>query len=116
MVTARHGHGRYACGIALAHKDRCHGHRVRPWKLPGLGSLSYSALHGFQIGTSTFERVTNSGTNFMKRVTSMWILDIDACQDITMDESGVDKAVRAFYVTEPYAPRPLSDDPYGEEL
>lgn len=55
---------------------------------------SYSALYGLQIGTSTFERMINSGTSFMKCVTSMWILDFDACQDITMDESGVDnKAV-----------------------
>lgn len=79
-------------------------------------AMSSLALHDLQIGTSTFERVTNSGTNFMKRVTSLWILDFDACQNITMDESGVDKAVRAFYDTEAYAPRPLSDDPYGEEL
>lgn len=33
---------------------------------------------------STFEYVTNSNANFSKRVTSLWLLDFDACSTIMM--------------------------------
>ena len=56
--------------------------------------------------TSTFEYVTNSNPDFSKRVTSLWLLDFDACSDITLDKVGVKAAVKAFLENEPYFPRP----------
>ena len=63
-------------------------------------------LTGLQTPQSTFEHVTNSHPNFRRRVTSLWLLDFDACSDISMDQAGVDKACRAFMETDPYFPRP----------
>ena len=37
---------------------------------------------------------------------SMWILDFDCCNAMSMDESGVDQAVGAFFRNDPYYPRP----------
>lgn len=66
--------------------------------------------------TSTFEYVTNSNANFSKRVTSLWLLDFDACSSITMDVEGVRMASKAFIETEAYYPRPNSMDPFGQQL
>ncbi|KAK3364171.1 hypothetical protein B0T25DRAFT_445778 [Lasiosphaeria hispida] len=46
--------------------------------------------------TSTYDRVQHNTLNFTKRVTSLWMLDLDACSDIAMDSNGVDMAVKAF--------------------
>lgn len=69
-----------------------------------------------KIPTSTFEYVTNSNANFSKRVTSLWLLDFDACSDITMDQTGVDMACKAFIETEAYYPRPHNPDPFAQQL
>lgn len=65
---------------------------------------------------STFEYVTNSNANFAKRVTTLWLLDFDACSDITMDQVGVDMACKAFIETDPYCPRPHNLDPLARQL
>ena len=65
---------------------------------------------------SMFEYVTNSNVNFIKRVTSLWLLDFDACTDITMDHAGVDKACKAFIETDPYCPRPRERDEFSQQL
>lgn len=62
---------------------------------------------------STYFYVTNTNANFTKRVTSMWVLDFDACSDITMDQAGVDKACKAFIETNYYCPRPHKADPFA---
>lgn len=36
----------------------------------------------------------------------LWCLDFDRVKGITMDEAGVDDAVRAFHLNDPYYPRP----------
>ncbi|KAL8778518.1 MAG: hypothetical protein Q9213_007376 [Squamulea squamosa] len=36
----------------------------------------------------------------------VWILDFDCCGDIAMEKAGVEQAVRAFYLNDPYFPRP----------
>ncbi|KAJ5176580.1 uncharacterized protein N7482_002457 [Penicillium canariense] len=40
-------------------------------------------------GSSTYERITNTGPTFKKRIVSLWILDFDACSPINMDISGL---------------------------
>lgn len=67
-------------------------------------------------GTSTFEHSTHITPNFRKRAVSLWILDFDACGPITMDKAGVRQAVKAFFDTAPYCPRPSSQDKYAENL
>jgi hypothetical protein len=52
---------------------------------------------------TTFEGI---GLNFGKREIQMWLLDFNLCDNITMDEAGVDKAVQAFLINDPYYPRP----------
>ena len=59
---------------------------------------------------STFEYVTNANIDFTQRVTNLWLLDFDACSDLTMDQSGVEKACNAFLETEPSCPRPVERD------
>ena len=65
---------------------------------------------------STFGYVTNSSPNFARRVTSLWLLDFDACRDISLDQAGVDLACKAFVETEAYFPRPHSLDDVAQEL
>ncbi|KPM45573.1 hypothetical protein AK830_g969 [Neonectria ditissima] len=64
--------------------------------------------------TSTFEQVTHSAINFGKRITSLWMLDFDDCENISMDEQGVNLAVRAFLETNFYCPKPNTGDPFIE--
>ncbi|KAL8689393.1 MAG: hypothetical protein Q9218_004930 [Villophora microphyllina] len=66
--------------------------------------------------TSTFGYVTKHQPNFGKRVTSLWLLDFDACSDISMDQAGVDKACKAFVETDPYFPRPNNADRFAQQL
>ncbi|KAI1146025.1 zinc finger protein-domain-containing protein [Nemania diffusa] len=44
--------------------------------------------------------------NFQRRTVQVWLLDFNQCQSITADEAGVDKCVTAFYMNDPYYPRP----------
>lgn len=41
-------------------------------------------------------------------VTHIWLLDFNQCQPITMDEQGVDQAVKRFFDNDPYYPRPAA--------
>lgn len=47
---------------------------------------------------------------------AMWILDFDLCKRVSMDEAGVDQCVKAFYLNEPYYPRPGRDSPEDQTL
>ncbi|KAJ6012607.1 hypothetical protein N7522_002962 [Penicillium canescens] len=40
----------------------------------------------------------------------MWVLDFDLCGEMSMDEAGVQQAVRAFQQGEPFYPRPAIDN------
>lgn len=40
------------------------------------------------------------------------MIDFDDCSDITMNERGVDKAVKAFIETNHYCPRPNTGDAF----
>lgn len=63
--------------------------------------MSIEAIQQLVPKMSTFEHVTNSRPDFTKRLISLWLIDFDACEDITMDGAGVRKAVRAFIEKEP---------------
>lgn len=46
----------------------------------------------------------------------LWLLDFNQCRTMSMDEEGVEKAVHAFRVNDPYYPRPPVDgDDNGED-
>ncbi|KAK5996375.1 hypothetical protein PT974_01709 [Cladobotryum mycophilum] len=64
--------------------------------------------------TSTYEQITNSTGDFTKRITSLWMIDFDDCEDITMDVAGVDKAVKAFLETNFYCPKPNTEHAHIE--
>lgn len=46
-------------------------------------------------------------TDFRKRSIHIWVLDFNQCRSISMDEAGIDLAVEAFFLNDPYYPRPL---------
>ncbi|KAF2430267.1 hypothetical protein EJ08DRAFT_670603 [Tothia fuscella] len=47
---------------------------------------------------------------------SIWMLDFDCCNTMTMDEAGVEQAVAAFFRNDPFYPRPGSDYPHDKIL
>lgn len=47
---------------------------------------------------------------------SMWILDFDCCQPLSMDETGVEQACAAFFKNDPFYPRPGGDEAADTEL
>lgn len=65
---------------------------------------------------STYEASTHATVNFTKRVTSLWLIDFDDCQDITMDEAGVELAVKAFLDTLYYCPKPNTGRQFIDKL
>ena len=40
-------------------------------------------------------------------MTHTWLLDFSQCQPISMDETGIDQAVKRFMDNDPYFPRPF---------
>lgn len=54
---------------------------------------------------STWKEATNQ--TFGKRFIYLWVLDFNQCQSMSMDEVGIDLAVEAFFLNDPYYPRPL---------
>jgi hypothetical protein len=59
---------------------------------------------------------TETALNFKKRAVYMWLLDFNNCSEITMDESGVEKAEAAFWRNDPYYPRPVPPNHQDEYL
>jgi hypothetical protein len=47
---------------------------------------------------------------------SLWILDFDCCQPLSMDEAGVERACVAFFKNDPFYPRPGGRETADEEL
>ncbi|KAM0554735.1 hypothetical protein ACHAPJ_006807 [Fusarium lateritium] len=47
---------------------------------------------------------------------SMWIIDFDCCDPITMDEEGVEAAAQSFWRNDPYYPRPGSDKYFDQQF
>lgn len=55
---------------------------------------------------STWKEGMNQ-TDFRNRRIHIWVLDFNQCRTMSMDESGIDLAVEAFFLNDPYYPRPL---------
>ena len=64
---------------------------------------SYSTLSNLPKNTSAIQE--GKDLTFYKRKIQLWMLDFDQCKPITMDEAGVDQAVEAFCINDPYFPR-----------
>jgi hypothetical protein len=47
---------------------------------------------------------------------AIWILDFDCCNDMTMDESGIEQACRSFWRNDPFYPRPGSSNASHQKL
>jgi len=47
---------------------------------------------------------------------SMWILDFDCCQELSMDEDGINRATRCFWRNDPFYPRPGSESCKDDQL
>jgi hypothetical protein len=58
--------------------------------------------HGQWSHTSS----NSSVIDFKGQRVCMWLLGFNRCQDMTMDESGVNQAVDTYFVNDPYYPRP----------
>jgi len=76
--------------------------------------VDISRLLSLKTVTSTYEETTHAAADFTKRATSLWLLDFDDCEDITLDEKGVDKAVKAFLDTNFYCPKPNTGNDFIE--
>ena len=95
----------------------------------GVSTLNYNSLHYFQDGLknvpwcrfmplellvgskdpkSTFEYVTNASIDFTQRVTNLWLLNFNACSDLIINQSDVEKACKTCLETGPFCPRPVS--------
>jgi hypothetical protein len=48
--------------------------------------------------------------NVHRRAIRLWMLDFNQCRNITPDEAGIKTAVDAFFINDPYFPRPLRGD------
>ncbi|EHK47886.1 hypothetical protein TRIATDRAFT_192157 [Trichoderma atroviride IMI 206040] len=47
---------------------------------------------------------------------AIWILDFDCCNDMTLDESGIENACRCFWRNDPFYPRPGSSNASDQKL
>lgn len=78
--------------------------------------LTSTDLESMAVGTSTYVQVHGHTTpNFGRRVMAFWVMDFDQCKTITVDESGVMKAVGALQRNF-YCPRHGSGREYQESL
>lgn len=76
------------------------------------GRMDLETLNTYTGPTSSYEKMTHSRADFTKRMTSLWMVDFDDCTDISMDDHGVAKAVKAFLETNHYCPRPNTGDEF----
>ena len=63
-------------------------------------------IAGIDANDVEFVLAPGDRVNNVLRRHSMWMLDFDLCRDITMDENGIEKAVKAFWRNDPFYPRP----------
>ncbi|KIW16520.1 hypothetical protein PV08_06575 [Exophiala spinifera] len=57
-----------------------------------------------------------SSENFVRRETRLFILDFNQVRKISMDDTGVADAVDAFFLNDPYYPRPCESSRVQQEL
>ena len=64
------------------------------------------ARPGFQEGQWSHTSRISSVIDFRGRRVCMWLLDFNQCHKMAMDGHGVEQAVDAYFVNDPYYPRP----------
>ncbi|KAK2591965.1 hypothetical protein QQS21_010337 [Conoideocrella luteorostrata] len=79
------------------------------------GRMDLHTLNSYTGPTSNYEKITHSRADFAKRLTSLWMIDFDDCSDISMNQDGVEKAVKAFVDTNHYCPRPNSGNNFIQQ-
>ncbi|UKZ59264.1 uncharacterized protein TrAtP1_000583 [Trichoderma atroviride] len=47
---------------------------------------------------------------------AIWILDFDCCNDMTLDDGGIENACRCFWRNDPFYPRPGSSNVFDQKL
>lgn len=71
-----------------------------------LEELQDNSTPMLQHGQWSHTSSNSSVIDFKGQRVCMWLLGFNRCQDMTMDESGVKQAVDAYFVNDPYYPRP----------
>ncbi|KAM0435243.1 hypothetical protein ACHAPT_003333 [Fusarium lateritium] len=80
--------------------------------LPGMSAAEIAALPP----NSWTGPPSDDLEDFHHRKTVLWLLDFNQVRAITMDADGVEKAVEAFGINDPYYPRPLQESPVSQDL
>lgn len=78
-------------------------------------SLEEDDLSDEKLACSTWKMALNQ-TGSKGRTIHLWILDFDQCGHMSMDDAGIKVAVDAFYLNDPYYPRPGSSVAQDVEL
>jgi hypothetical protein len=68
--------------------------------------ISSFILKDMEEPVSTWKEVTHP--NFRSHAIRLWMLDFNQCRRIQPDDSGIATAVQAYFLNDPYFPRPLS--------
>jgi hypothetical protein len=80
---------------------------------PLLNRVMWKDVATLPPNTSTRVR---PGHNFKLRHTQLWLIDFNRCKSMTPDTDGIVQAVKAFYVNDPYYPRPCGETEEEERL
>ncbi|KAI0179435.1 zinc finger protein-domain-containing protein [Hypoxylon sp. FL1284] len=79
-----------------------------------MGANSGQAV-SVEPGTSS--NLENPGTeDLTRRETRLFVIDFNQVRDISMDDAGVELAVEAFFLNDPYYPRPREGSKLQQEL
>ncbi|KAL8872514.1 MAG: hypothetical protein Q9174_001871 [Haloplaca sp. 1 TL-2023] len=74
-------------------------------------ALTRSEIESLPLFTSS-----DAALKQKRRAVQLWLLDFNQVEPISMDEDGVRNAVRAFWINDPYYPRPVPAGDADEEL
>lgn len=67
------------------------------------------------LAQSTWKKGMNI-TSFTNPMVHLWVLDFNQCRRLSMDDAGIELAVEAFFLNDPYYPRPATGMDRDEEL
>lgn len=67
------------------------------------------------LAHSTWKKGMNI-TSFTNPMVRLWVLDFNQCRRLSMDDAGIELAVEAFFLNDPYYPRPATGMYRDEEL
>ncbi|KAL0253363.1 Class II abasic (AP) endonuclease [Diplodia seriata] len=82
---------------------------------PLIKPLTLSELEETEPDTYTEMKVCRK-SNFTQRSVHLWMLDFNQCGVISMDMLGVQQAVQAYLINDPYYPRPPQSDENDHDL